>query len=288
MAPMVRFHLDRPLPPAAHLLVVAFDGWTDAGQAGTLAAQALLDHGDAERLGAFDPDDLYDYRARRPLLHIADGTLGELRWPSLELSLLRSFPDVLVLTGAEPDLNWRALIERVVGLVGELGLRRYIGFGAVPAPVPHTRPTPVTVTATDPTLRHRWGAVPTGELVVPASCQVLIERSVGEHGTDAVGLWARIPHYIAGEYPAGAVALLERFAEITGLVVDRSALVTAAESHRRRLDAAAAGSPEISAHIRQLEDIVDGEPGISGPLPSGEEIAAEFERYLREQGGDGS
>lgn len=277
----------------APVIVAALDGWTDAGTAGTTAAQTLRDAVDAEQIGAFPPDALYDYRDRRPLLSIDRGELDVPQWPQLGVELLRpaAGPPLALITGGEPDFAWQAVGADLVELAGQLGATRYIGLGSVPGPVPHTRPTQLVCTSDSEELRERMGR-PHEQVVVPASFQVVLETQFRDAGLQTLGLWARVPHYVAGEYPAAARALLERFSSFLGTPVDLTVLDEDIAENRQRLDLAADGSEEVTEHIQQLEELHDAEqertdagddgtPMPSGPLPSGDEIADEVERFLR-------
>lgn len=277
----------------APVVVAALDGWTDAGTAGTTAARTLRNGAKAERLGTFPPDALYDYRDRRPLLAIDRGELDDPQWPELTVDVLHptAGPPLALITGGEPDFAWQSAADDLVDLAQQLGASRYIGLGAVPGPVPHTRPTPLVCTSDSEELRERMGR-PHEQVVVPASFQVVLETRFRDAGLQTLGLWARVPHYVAGEYPAAARALLERFSSFLGTPADLAVLDEDIADNRQRLDLAAEGSDEVTEHIRQLEELHDAEQGRdeageggtpmpSGPLPSGDEIAAEVERFLR-------
>lgn len=274
-------------------LVVALDGWTDAGTGGTTAAETLRDAYDSELLGIFAPDRLFDYRDRRPLLHIDRGELGTPDWPGLTLELLRPVdgPQLVLLTGGEPDFAWQTLSAEVVHIAGELGIRRYLGLGSVPGPIPHTRPVQLICTSSDPDLLDQIGR-PHESVIVPASYQVVLETVLRDAGLVTVGLWARVPHYVAGEYPEAARTLLERMAGYLEMPIDTTVLDGAVTENRAKLDVAAASSDEVTEHIRQLEALYDAEltgrgrppaSGFGGPLPTGDQIAAEVERFLRDQ-----
>jgi len=295
--------LDTPLPDVRPdpVIVVAMDGWTDAGLGGSAAAAQLLQREGAVEIGAFDGDALYDYRDRRPALAIDRGRLEEVRWPRLTLHHVppTSGPDLLIVSGPEPDLGWRALAEDLCGLADLFGSGRYVGFGSVPGPLPHTRPVQMVCTSNDAALLERLGA-PHEQMVVPASCQVALEAELGAHGLTTLGMWVRIPHYVAGPYPDAARALLERFSALYGTPVDLSTLEREVIANRSRLDVASSNSEEVREHVLQLERLYDAEtPGPAGPLgldltrgapltetevPSGEELAAEIERFLRGHG----
>lgn len=285
--------LDGPLPPDLHdpVLLIALDGWTDAGEGGTRAARELLGQLDATRLGDFDPDRLYDYRDRRPVLEIERGSLGELAWPKLELHWLRpsAGPDLLLLTGAEPDLAWGGLFDELAEFAADVGVTRSIGLGAVPGPIPHTRPSRLVVTSTEEAVFDQFGR-PQEEIMVPASAQVAMESELGRHGIPASGFWVRIPHYVATDYPEASQVLLRALEQLLHLQVASDHLDVEVETQRKKLDEAAQGSPEVQTHISALEQAYDqeadddtGSIGV-GPIPTGDQIAAELERFLREEG----
>ncbi len=279
-------------------LVLAFDGWTDAGEGGTRAAAHLLGRSPVQELGVFDADALYDYRGRRPALQIDRGVLREVRWPELRVHHLApsSGPDLLLVTGPEPDLGWRALSEDLIELADRLGIHRYVGLGSVPGPLPHTRPIQLVCTSSDTQLLERLGA-PHEQMVVPASAQVAVEAELAAHGLTTLGMWVRIPHYVAGPYPEASRALLERLSAHLGTPVDLTDLDADIEENRKRLDVASTSSDEVHEHVTQLERLYDAESvGAEGPLgidtqrggpitdvdvPTGDELAAEIERFLR-------
>lgn len=279
-------------------LVVAFDGWTDAGNGGTGAAEHLLERYPSRLIGTFAADALYDYRDRRPALEIDRGRLREVRWPTLTVQHLApsSGPDLLVIHGPEPDLGWRSLAADVKELADLLGVRRYVGLGSVPGPLPHTRPVMMVCTSNDDGLLERLGGAHE-QMVVPASAQVALEAELGTHGLTTLGMWVRIPHYVAGPYPEASRVLLERLSSHLGTPVDLSGFDREIEDNRERLDVAATSSDEVRDHVAQLERLYDAEQRPpEGPLgidlqrgapitdvdvPSGDELAAEIERFLR-------
>jgi len=288
---MELLRLDGPLPPDLHdpVLIIALDGWTDAGEGGTRAARELLDQLGSTRLGVFDPDRLFDYRDRRPVVEIERGSLQNIEWPKLELHVIRtagSGSDLVVLTGAEPDLGWRSIVDTLVEFADELGVTRSIGLGAVPGPIPHTRPARLIVTSTEEAVFDQFGR-PHEEVVVPASAQVALEAELGEAGIAASGFWVRIPHYVATDYPQASQTLLRAVGALLRIDVATTHLDAEVEAQRGKLDDAAAGSPEVQAHISMLEEGYDAETdddgSIGGPIPTGDQIAAELERFLREE-----
>jgi predicted ATP-grasp superfamily ATP-dependent carboligase len=231
-------------------------------------------------VATFDVDTLLDHRARRPIVRIVDGVNTGLRWP--EIQLLGGHDagghDLLLLVGPEPDHQWRAFTAAVGELATSFGVDLVIGLGAFPAPVPHTRPARLASTATTTELAQRVGFLP-GALDVPAGVQAALERAFADIGVAAVGLWARVPHYAAAmPYPEASAVLLEGLASVAGITSDTADLRRAAEVSRQHLDELIANSEEHIALVRQLETQVDAD------VPSGDEIAAEVERFLRGEG----
>lgn len=276
--------LDRPV------LVVGLDGWFDAGVGAAGAVAAILEGLPTQVVATFDTDVLLDHRSRRPTLRIEDGVNAGLRWPEIELraGTDRAGHDLLLLVGPEPDHQWRGFTDQVVGLAVELGARLAVGLGAFPAPVPHTRPVRLGSTATSQELASTVGYVP-GTIEMPAGVQSSLERGFAAAGIPAVGLWARVPHYAAGmPYPAASIALLEGLGTVADLAIEPAGLPAAAQLARERIDQLIAQSDEHQQMVARLEAQVDAEPGTPPlrleDLPSGDEIAAELQRFLREQG----
>ncbi|HEX8770642.1 MAG TPA: PAC2 family protein [Acidimicrobiales bacterium] len=281
----------REQPPLdSPVLVMAPEGWIDAGMGGAAALGSLLSAVDSEVVASFDIDELLDHRARRPVAHIVDGVYETLSWPEIELRAGHDAEGhaVLVLTGPEPDHRWKAFADAVGQLATIFNVRMLVGMGAFPAPVPHTRTAKLAATATSSELAKQVGVV-SGSLDVPAGVLVAVERRFAELGIPAVGLWARVPHYAAPwPYPEASVLLLEGLTQVSGLVLDLSALRDAAESTRQRLDELIANSAEHTAMVQQLEARADVEandlaPNGWGDLPSGDDLAAEVERFLRDE-----
>lgn len=274
--------LDVPADMEAPVLVHGLDGWIDAGLGGSVATGHLLKTVPTDVVARFDADELIDYRARRPTLRIVEGVNADVTWQDIEL---RAGQDrtgrwLLVLAGPEPDMRWHAFTAEVAALARTLGVRLACGLGAFPAPVPHTRPVRLAATATTQALADRVGYVP-GVIEVPAGIGAALERALAAEGIDAVGLWARVPHYVAAmPYPAASAALIDALSEVGGLALDARDLRDAAARTAARIDELIAGSEEHSAMVRQLESSADADLDPTD-LPSGDEIAAELERFLR-------
>jgi predicted ATP-grasp superfamily ATP-dependent carboligase len=280
--------------PSSPVLVVALDGWVDAGLAGSTAMASLLEAVETRSYAVFDSEELLDQRARRPQLRIVDGINHELEWPqvTLRVGADRLGSGIAMLAGPEPDMRWRSFSDAVAELAAGLGARLMVGFGGFPAGAPHTRPVKLAATASDGQLAQQIGFV-SGTLEVPAGIQAVIEQACSKRGIPSIGLWARVPHYVAAmPFPAAALALLDGLASLSGLVIDSDVLGEAAESARRKVDELIAQSGEHQAMVRQLEQQIDALEGVPLDLddrtvPSGDEIAAELERYLRGESSDG-
>jgi hypothetical protein len=263
------------------LMIIALDAWVDAGSAATSAA-ALLAEG-ADTIAVVDSDSLFDYRARRPTLRISDGRLAELEWPELEVVRKRTAErDVLVMTGPEPDYRWRELASEMVALAHDLGVEQWMTLGAIPAAVPHTRPVPVLG------IESRAGLLlgdiqpgPTGLMQVPAAAVSVIDMAVAESGIPTLGYFAQVPHYVSGEYPAAAVALVRAAERHIEEQITTAVLELEARGIHARLEAASTADDSTKKYIARLEEMVD-----EARLPSGDELIGEIERFLRDRDAD--
>ncbi len=289
---------ENPVPEGIKdpVLVVALEGWIEAGYASATAVGTLKQQIRTHRLLRFDTDELLDQRARRPTMRLINGVNTELRWPRLQMRHGRDSAgqDLLVLTGPEPDMRWNAFVRALMDVVERLDVRLCVGFGAFPAAAPHTRPVSIGATATSQKLADEVGYLE-ATMDIPGGVQAAIERGFAEAGRPAVGLWARVPHYAAAmPFPAAASALLETLARVTGLVIDTVELRNAGTAANAQIDQLVQNNPEHVEMVRRLEEQVASEMpmrpgrfgmagGDLGDLPSGDELAAELEKYLREQ-----
>ena len=274
------------------VLVVALEGWVDAGMGASAAISALLSASPTAVVASFDTESLIDQRARRPIARLEDGVTTELTWPAIEVVAAkdRVGADILFLTGPEPDFRWPTFIDAVVGLAQGLNVRTVVGLGAFPAPTPHTRPVRLasTVPPQSVELAGRVGTVH-GTLEVPAGVQAALEVALGAAGVPVIGLWARVPHYVSAmPYPEASAALIEGLCAVTGTVLDSSSLRDSAEASRRQVDELIGANPEHLEMVRRLEAALDSEEvppvGLDVDVPSGDEIAAELEQFLRGEG----
>ncbi len=266
------------------VLIMVLKGWIDAGLGADGAAEVLTEHLERHTIARFDADALLDWRARRPVMRLENGLNAQLSWDETELSWARDDAgnDLLLLLGNEPDHAWLAFSEQVVDLALDLGARLVLGFGAYPAPSPHTRAPLVAASASDEALAV--GLV-RSTVEVPTGVQGMIERRAAVRGLPALGLWAQVPHYVSAmPYPAASLALLQTASSVAGLDLPTADLATRVAANRARLDELIAANPEHQAMVAQLEAQADQDAaGQQLTATSGDELAAEFERYLREQ-----
>jgi predicted ATP-grasp superfamily ATP-dependent carboligase len=274
------------------VLVLAVEGWIDAGLAAATAAEVLSDELDTITVARFSTDELLDYRARRPIAHLENGVLRGLTWPSLELRAATDLEgkELLLLVGAEPDRLWQQFTDEVVDLALNFGARMCVGLGAYPFAAPHTRSPRVACTASTPSLAE--GGFLRASLDFPGGIQAAVEQGCHDRGIGSVGLWAQIPHYLppAMPFPAGSVALIEALARVAEVSLPFGDLPGRAEATRNRLDELIAQNPEHVAMLRQLETAYEEAdvPRSFAPedLPTGDELVAELEQFLRDQRGD--
>ena len=269
------------------VLVVSLEGWIDAGLGASNAIGTLLDTIPTEVLATFDTEYFIDQRARRPLARIVNGITTELTWPEIQLRYGRDGDgaDILFLVGPEPDFHWSDFVDVVTDAAGRFDVRLVVGLGAFPAPTPHTRPVRVigTAPASSAHVLALVGSV-SGEIEVPAGISSALELGFAQVDMDIVTLWARVPHYVASmPYPQASAALIEGLARIAGLTLDAGHLRASAEEARQRVDDLVTNNPDHSSMVEQLEEAADEVEGTSlgEVLPSGDELAAELERFLR-------
>jgi proteasome assembly chaperone (PAC2) family protein len=276
------------------VLLVALDGFVDAGSAARLAVEALVEEGEPRVVARFDVDQLVDYRSRRPPLRFETDRWAAYSRPELDVVALSDSGGTgyLLLAGPEPDMQWERFCAAVEQLVRRLGVRLVINLTAIPMAVPHTRPIGVTVHGTRPELtegHEAWFAT----AHVPGSAVGLMEFRLGEAGLDAMGFAVHVPHYLArAEYPQAARVLLDHVGLAAGLYLPTETVTKAAERTEAEIAEQVAGSDEVRQVVEALEQQYDmvasgraerSSMGLSGQLPSADELAAEVERFLAGQ-----
>jgi hypothetical protein len=290
----VHFHHHPALRRPA--LLAAFEGWNDAGEAATSALSAIGDAADAAVFAEIDAEDFIDYQVTRPVVRMGDDGARRLEWPQLRLSwaaLPDAERDIVLLQGPEPNLRWPSFTTDVTRLAFDLGVGLVITVGALQVDVPHTRPVPVTGTATDAELGARLTLRRSGYEGPTGITGVLHAAAVGA-GLDAVSLWAGVPHYLAATtYLPGAKALADRAQRLFGSALDLDELGEDADQQRAEIDDLVSDDGDLAEYVAELEARVDEQSreeasGHIGELPapdvSGDELAAAFERYLRNRG----
>src|SRR5205809_5177432 len=267
------------------VLIAAFRGWNDGAQAASLAAGYLAKTWQAERFAHVDPEEFFDFQATRPHVSLEAGLTRRIDWP--ETAFYHARPDgldrdVVLLLGIEPNLRWRTFTELLVGLVRELGVEMMITLGALLADVPHTRPSPVTGSASDPDLGRQLG-LSSSRYEGPTGIVGILHDACRHANIPSASLWAAVPHYVSlTPSPRAAVALCERLGGLIGFEIDVEELEEAAQSYEEQVSEAVASDEDTSAYVEELERRVD-ELEEQTDLPSGDALAAELTRFLRER-----
>ncbi len=269
------------------VLVAAFEGWNDAGDAASDAVAHLIRVWDATPLAEIDPEDYYDYQVNRPTIAFDDEGVRRLTWPTTRIYVARlplAARDVVLVHGIEPNMRWRQFTEEVLGLAAELGVTLSVTLGALLSDSPHSRPVPVTGTATDAGTALSLGVEPS-HYEGPTGIVGVLQEACARRGLPAVSLWAAVPHYVAqAPSPKASLALVRRVEDLLDVPVPLGDLVEDARAWEIGVDELAADDEEVADYVRQLEEARDT---TDLPEASGEAIAREFERYLRRRGTDG-
>lgn len=266
------------------VLVAAFRGWNDGGQGATLAAGHLARVWNAARFADVDPESFYDFQATRPHVSLVDGISRQLDWPDnafFHASIAGADRDVVLLIGVEPNLRWRTFSDHVVGLARELGVELAVTLGALLADVPHTRPAPVTGTATDPALVDRLG-LESSRYEGPTGIVGVLHDACRRAELPSVSLWAAVPHYVSlAPSPRAALALTTRLGELLEIPVPTGELEEAARRYSEQVSEAVAADEETAAYVEELERRSDELE--EDDLPSGDALAEQLTRFLRER-----
>ncbi|MBB6121135.1 PAC2 family protein [Nocardiopsis algeriensis] len=268
------------------VLVAAFEGWNDAGEAASLALEHLAKEWDAQELCALTPDDYYDFQVTRPRLAVSEGLVGRVEWPTTSVRVASppgAGRDVVLMTGPEPNMRWRSYAADLLSVARELGVRRAVMLGSLLSDSPHTRPVPVTGMASPVELGSRAGLEPSTYSGATGIVGVMHEAFSGA-GIDTVSLWAAVPHYVSQPpCPKAALALLAWVEDVLEVKVPLGELPEEAVSWEAGVDELTAEDEDIAAYVRGLEEAKD-----TAELPeaSGDAIAREFERYLRRHDDD--
>jgi proteasome assembly chaperone (PAC2) family protein len=272
------------------VMIAAFEGWNDAGEAASTALEHLELSWDATPLASIDPEEYYDFQVTRPHVRLADGVTRRIEWQTTRLSVA-SLPGterhVVLVNGIEPNLRWRGFCRELLGYVDKLGVTKVITLGALLTDTPHTRPTPVSGISYDKSSAGALRVEPSS-YQGPTGIVGVFQNACVEAGVPAVSFWAAVPHYVSqARVPKAAVALLHRVEELLDVEVPLGGLPEQAEEWERTVSEMADADDEVREYVRQLEEQAEAESD-NLPEADGDAIAADFERYLRRRGTGGS
>jgi predicted ATP-grasp superfamily ATP-dependent carboligase len=274
------------------MLVVAFKGWNDAGEAATAAMDYLIESFGGYEVARIDPEEYYDFTAVRPTVRLLEGRTREIDWPQNVLHAAHvpgAESDLLLFQGVEPSLRWKRFTGSILGGARQMGAHMVITLGALLADVPHTRPVPITGIASDETLVARMG-FERSNYEGPTGVVGVLHHACAGNDIPSVSLWAAVPHYVAASpNPKAALALLRSFEGVAGVAVDALSLEDQAGDYERQVNAAVASDPDVKAFVERLEETVDEVQDDAPPerIPSADSIARDFQRFLKQRRANG-
>jgi predicted ATP-grasp superfamily ATP-dependent carboligase len=268
------------------VVVCAFGGWNDGGEAATTAARYVRDRWGARRFASIDPEEFFDFQVNRPTVQLEDGLTRRLEWPASEFFRARvSGRDVVLFIGIEPNNRWRTFVRTLLSVVRDLDARLLVTLGAFLADVPHTRPAPVSAASTEARWIGRLGIEPS-RYEGPTGIVGVLHDEARRLGVPTVSLWGAAPHYLpSGTNPKVALSLVRKLGELLEVPVDTDDLETAAAIWETQVREAVEEDETLVAYVSRLEE-ASTEPQL-GQIPSGEQIAREVERFLRDNPDDG-
>jgi predicted ATP-grasp superfamily ATP-dependent carboligase len=291
MQPLIWDH--RPAGLRAPAMICAFQGWNDAGDAASTAVAFMGTKLGARRFAQIDTEEFYDFQANRPRIRLVEEeNRREIEWPSVEMFeavVPRAPRDLVLVQGVEPSMRWKSFGSLVVELAEALGVQMVITLGALLADVAHTRPVSMTGFASDPALSERMGTHNTSNYEGPTGIVGVLHSMCAEAGLPSMSLWASIPHYVAAApSPKAALALVRRLEGLVGVSVDATELEAAATNYERQVGLAVSSDPDVQAFVEKLERDAESEQEPLGPedLPSGDLLARDFQRFLRQRGSE--
>jgi predicted ATP-grasp superfamily ATP-dependent carboligase len=272
-------------------MVCAFRGWNDAGDAASSAVSFLASALGASRFARIDSEEFYDFQANRPCVQFNDSGEREIAWPTVEVfeaAAPRAPRDLVLVQGVEPSMRWRAFSSHLIDLAEALGVQLVVSLGALLGDVPHTRPVAMTGHASDPSLMERLG-MQASTYEGPTGIVGVLHSACAQAGLPSASLWAGVPHYVAAAAnPKAALALVRRLEGLIGVSVDVSELESAAADYERQVGLAVQSDPDIQAFVERLEQAVESDEEVSlEDVPSGDILAREFQRFLRQRGREG-
>lgn len=269
------------------IMIAAFEGWNDAGEAASGAIGHLDEAWQAKPLVSLNPDDYYDFQVTRPTVEIVDGDTRKINWPTTKITVCRpegSERDVVLVHGIEPNMRWRAFCDDLLGVARDLGVEKVVLLGALLADAPHTRPVPVTASYSDPGASRQFSIEPS-RYEGPTGITGVLHDVCAKAGITTFSLWAAIPHYVAQPpCPKGTLALLRGVEDILDITLPQGDLPEQARAWEHGVDELASQDSEVAEYVKSLEEQKDA---AELPEATGEAIAREFERYLRRRGPKG-
>jgi predicted ATP-grasp superfamily ATP-dependent carboligase len=272
-------------------MVCAFRGWNDAADAASAALTFVGSALNATRFATIDPEEFFDFQSTRPKTRISEGRSREITWPAVEIyeaRVPRAPRDLILLSGAEPSMRWPTFCRTALDLAEALGVQLVVTLGALLADVPHTRPVSITGIASDDALVERLG-LSSASYEGPTGITGVLHSACDDAGMPSASLWAAVPHYVAAApNPKAALALVRKLEGLVGVSVDASELEGAAGEYERQVNLAVRSDPDVQAFVERLEEAAgdEDEPVDPTDLPSGDVIAREFQRFLRQHGRD--
>jgi proteasome assembly chaperone (PAC2) family protein len=279
----------RPDGLRAPAMICAFSGWNDAGDAASAALTFIGESLGAERFARIDPEDFYDFQSTRPHISFNEDRTREITWPGIEIfaaRVPRAPRDLILVQGPEPSMRWRSFCRHLVDLAEALGTQLVVTIGALLADVPHTQPVGITGLASDEALVTKLGLAET-TYEGPTGIVGVLHTACTEAGLPSASLWASVPHYVAAApNPKAALALVRKIEGLVAVSVDATDLENATGEYERQVGLAVQSDPDVQAFVERLEQAAEQETRPLGPgdLPSGDALASEFQRFLRQQG----
>jgi predicted ATP-grasp superfamily ATP-dependent carboligase len=279
----------RPDGLRAPAILCAFSGWNDAGDAASAALTFIGESLNAERFARIDPEDFYDFQSTRPQIGFTEDGKREITWPGVEIfaaRVPRAPRDLILVQGPEPSMRWRSFSQHIVDLAEALGTQLVVTMGALLADVPHSHPVSITGLASDPSLVEKL-SVPETTYEGPTGIVGVLHTACSDAGLPSASLWASVPHYVAAApNPKAALALVRKIESLVAVSVDATDLENATNDYERQVSRAVQSDPEVQAFVERLEEAASQDTTSLGPgeLPSGDTIASEFQRFLKQQG----
>jgi proteasome assembly chaperone (PAC2) family protein len=283
----------RPDGLRAPALVAAFSGWNDAGDAASAALTFIGESLGAERFARIDPEDFYDFQSTRPHIAFNEDRTREITWPGVEIfaaRVPRAPRDLILVQGPEPSMRWQTFCRHIVDLAEVLGTQLVVTMGALLADVPHTQPVAISGLSSDEGLVEKLRPITETTYEGPTGIVGVLHTACTEAGLPSASLWASVPHYVAAApNPKAALALVRKVETLIAINVDASDLEKATSEYERQVGLAVQSDPDVQAFVERLEQAAaqDISPLGPGDVPSGDALASEFQRYLRQQGPEG-